>query len=50
VSVFAGILTFVMRQMIIVTSRLIEFDLKNEIYKQYQRLSINFYKKIELEI
>ena len=45
VSVFAGILTFVMRQMIIVTSRLIEFDLKNEIYKQYQRLSINFYKK-----
>ncbi|MDG2444127.1 MAG: ABC transporter ATP-binding protein, partial [Flavobacteriaceae bacterium] len=45
VSVFAGFLTFVMRQMIIVTSRLIEFDLKNEIYKQYQRLSINFYKK-----
>ena len=31
--------------MIIVTSRLIEFDLKNEIYAQYQRLSLNFYKK-----
>ena len=45
ISVFAGFLTFIMRQMIIVTSRLIEFDLKNEIYKQYQRLSINFYKK-----
>ena len=45
ISVFEGFLTFVMRQMIIVTSRLIEFDLKNEIYKQYQRLSINFYKK-----
>ena len=45
VSVLAGVLTFAMRQMIIVTSRLIEFDLKNEIYKQYQRLSINFYKK-----
>ena len=45
ISIFAGILTFIMRQMIIVTSRLIEFDLKNEIYKQYQRLSINFYKK-----
>ena len=45
ISVFAGFLTFVMRQIIIVTSRLIEFDLKNEIYKQYQRLSINFYKK-----
>jgi ATP-binding cassette subfamily B protein len=34
-----------MRQTIIVTSRLIEFDLKNEIYQQYQRLSLNFYKK-----
>ena len=45
VSVLAGALTFAVRQMIIVTSRLIEFDLKNEIYEQYQRLSINFYKK-----
>ena len=45
VAVLAGLLTFVMRQMIIVTSRLIEFDLKNEIYKQYQKLPINFYKK-----
>jgi ATP-binding cassette subfamily B protein len=34
-----------MRQTIIVTSRLIEFDLKNEIYQQYQKLSLNFYKK-----
>ena len=34
-----------MRQTIIVTSRLIEFDLKNEIYAQYQKLSLNFYKK-----
>ena len=45
IAILAGILTFVMRQMIIVTSRLIEFDLKNEIYDQYQKLSINFYKK-----
>ena len=45
VAVLAGLLTFVMRQMIIVTSRLIEFDLKNEIYEQYQKLPINFYKK-----
>ena len=45
VAILAGFLTFVMRQMIIVTSRLIEFDLKNEIYEQYQKLSINFYKK-----
>ncbi|WP_298880609.1 ABC transporter ATP-binding protein [uncultured Polaribacter sp.] len=41
----SGIFTFIMRQTIIVTSRLIEFDLKNEIYQQYQRLSLNFYKK-----
>lgn len=45
VAILAGILTFLMRQTIIVTSRLVEFDLKNEIYQQYQRLSINFYKK-----
>ncbi|CAM1374555.1 ABC transporter ATP-binding protein [Tenacibaculum xiamenense] len=45
VTLVAGFLTFLMRQTIIVMSRLIEFDIKNEIYKQYQRLSINFYKK-----
>lgn len=45
VAVLAGFFTFLMRQTIIVTSRLVEFDLKNEIYQQYQRLSINFYKK-----
>lgn len=45
ISVFAGFLTFIMRQMIIVTSRLIEFDLKNEIYQQYQKLSLSFYKQ-----
>ena len=45
VTIIAGFLTFLMRQKIIVTSRLIEFDLKNEIYNQYQRLSLNFYKK-----
>ena len=41
----SGLFTFLMREMIIVTSRLIEFDLKNEIYTHYQRLSLNFYKK-----
>ncbi len=45
ISILAGFFTFLMRQTIIVTSRLIEFDLKNEIYQQYQRLSLNFYKK-----
>ena len=45
VAILSGFFTFLMRQTIIVTSRLIEFDLKNEIYQQYQRLSLNFYKK-----
>jgi ATP-binding cassette subfamily B protein len=44
-SIIAGILTFFMRQYIINVSRYIEFDLKNEIYQQYQKLSLNFYKK-----
>ncbi|TYP98295.1 ATP-binding cassette subfamily B protein [Tenacibaculum adriaticum] len=45
VTLLGGVFTFWMRQLIIVTSRLIEFDLKNEIYQQYQKLSLNFYKK-----
>lgn len=45
VTLLGGFFTFLMRQTIIVMSRMIEFDLKNEIYQQYQRLSINFYKK-----
>ncbi|MDA7557716.1 ABC transporter ATP-binding protein/permease [Flavobacteriaceae bacterium] len=44
-TVIAGLLTFLMRQTIIKVSRLVEFDLKNEVYQQYQRLSLNFYKK-----
>lgn len=44
-ALLAGFLTFFTRQLIIVTSRLVEYDLKNEIYKQYQKLSLNFYKK-----
>ncbi|WP_034057596.1 ABC transporter ATP-binding protein [Lacinutrix jangbogonensis] len=44
-AIVAGVLTFFMRQYIINVSRYIEFDLKNEIYQQYQKLSLNFYKK-----
>ncbi|MFT4601717.1 MAG: ATP-binding cassette subfamily B multidrug efflux pump [Arenicella sp.] len=44
-SLIAGIFLFLQRQTIIRTSRYIEYDLKNEIYEQYQRLSFNFYKK-----
>lgn len=41
----AAFLTFLMRQTFIVVSRHIEYDLKNEVYRQYQNLSLNFYKK-----
>ncbi|WP_439151741.1 ABC transporter ATP-binding protein [Winogradskyella sp.] len=43
-AVVAGLFTFLMRQTIINVSRFIEYDLKNEIYKHYQVLSLNFYK------
>jgi len=43
-AVIAGVFTFLMRQTIINVSRYIEFDLKNEIYKHYQVLSLSFYK------
>lgn len=40
-----GLFMFFMRQTIIVMSRLIEYDLKNDIYQQYQKLDLAFYKK-----
>lgn len=40
-----GFLLFLMRQTLIVMSRHIEFDLKNEIYAHYQHLSLSFYRK-----
>jgi ATP-binding cassette subfamily B protein len=43
-AVMRGILMFFMRQTIIVMSRHIEFDQKNEIYRHYQRLDTNFYR------
>ena len=39
-----GVLMFFMRQTIIVMSRHIEFDQKNEIYRHYQKLDTHFYK------
>ncbi|MEW4925231.1 ABC transporter ATP-binding protein [Algibacter sp. 2305UL17-15] len=44
-AIIAGVFTFLMRQTIINVSRYIEYDLKNEVYAQYQKLSLNFYKK-----
>lgn len=44
-TLLSGLFTFLMRQTIINVSRYIEFDLKNEIFDHYQKLSLNFYKK-----
>lgn len=44
-SILKGFFLFLTRQMIIIVSRLIEYDLKNEIYVQYQRLNYSFFKK-----
>ncbi len=44
-SLLKGLFMFFMRQTIIVVSRYIEYDLKNEIYEQYQRLSLAFYQR-----
>ncbi len=40
-----GFFLFLMRQTIIVVSRLIEYDLKNKIYAHYQQLDRAFYKR-----
>ena len=40
-----GLFMFLMRQTIIVMSRKVEFDLKNEIYLKYQELSLSFYNR-----
>ncbi len=44
-SLLKGFFLFLMRQTIIVMSRYIEFDLKKEIYGQYQALDQSFYKQ-----
>ena len=40
-----GLFLFLMRQTIILTSRHIEYDLKNEIYDHYQQLDMAFYRR-----
>ena len=40
-----GIFMFFMRQTIIVMSRIIEYDLKNEVFEHYQSLPLSFYRK-----
>jgi ATP-binding cassette subfamily B multidrug efflux pump len=43
-SLCSGFFLFLMRQTIIIMSRLIEYDLKNEIFDKYQQLDFMFYK------
>ncbi|MEI6507545.1 MAG: ABC transporter ATP-binding protein [Bacteroidota bacterium] len=40
-----GAFMFLMRQTLIVMSRLVEYDLKNDIFNHYQQLSLSFYRK-----
>ena len=40
-----GVFLFFMRQTIIVMSRRVEYDLKNEIFEHYQTLPLSFYRK-----
>ncbi len=44
-AVLMGVFMYFMRQTIIVMSRLIENDLRHEIFKHYERLHLAFYKK-----
>lgn len=44
-AILRGIFLFFMRQTIIVMSRLIEYDQKNEIFDHYQKLHLDFYKR-----
>lgn len=40
-----GVFMFFMRQTIIVMSRLVEYDMKNELYDHYQKLNLAFFKR-----
>jgi len=44
-AILKGVFLFLMRQTIIIMSRHIEYDLKNEIYEHYQTLDTDFFKK-----
>ena len=44
IAIISGFFMFLMRQSIIVMSRHIEFDQKNEIFAHYQQLDMSFYK------
>lgn len=45
IALLRGVFLFLVRQTIIIMSRHIEYDLKNEVYSHYQSLPLNFYRK-----
>ncbi|MCW5519145.1 ABC transporter ATP-binding protein [Aureitalea sp. L0-47] len=44
-TLLSALFTFIMRQTIIVVSRYVEYDLKNEVFEHYEKLSLGFYKQ-----
>jgi ATP-binding cassette subfamily B multidrug efflux pump len=40
-----GVFLFLVRQTIIIMSRRVEYDMKNEIFEHYQKLPLSFYRK-----
>lgn len=44
-TLLSGLFTFLMRQTFIVVSRYVEYDLKNEVFQHYEKLSLSFYKQ-----
>ena len=44
-ALLSALFTFIMRQTFIVVSRYVEYDLKNEIFQHYEKLSLGFYKQ-----
>lgn len=44
-ALFKGILLFMVRQTIIITSRWIEYDLKNKVFGHYQKMDLGFFRR-----
>ena len=44
-SLIKGLFMYLMRQKIVVVSRHIEYDLKNDLYQHYQQLDVAFYRR-----
>jgi len=44
-AIIRGLFMYLMRQYIIVVSRIIEYDLKNDLYRHYQRMPLSFFRR-----